>query len=515
MTPSPARWLPALILLAGCGPDGEHRAPLSDSVEATLQALPTWQEFAPPLPEQVPTPIGDSESFTSTAPLTVISEPDDNGDVFTETYDEVTYDCTSTPYSMTSTPEAIVMYSPDVEILWPGALIQGRSHRDGGGVGALLPLPIDGRSPVRVSIPAVASADNFRTVAQPNQATISAAIGDIVGEATDADLSTPSTIAFEKTTYHAESAFALSIGASARYLGFEGNANGEVEQTQARTTVVAHFSERMFEVVVEPPTTPGAFFSSAFTEADLQEQERLDRIGPNNLPIYVSNVVYGRMLTFSVTSSASEERIVAALDASYSSLVGGGTVELSAADEAVLQESEFAVSSLGGDADGVIALIRTGNLAEYFADDAPLSSATPLSYTFRNLGDGSIAGVSETAEYELVECDGTVPDAPVDTTYAVELDKLEVVSGGCDGGSAAEWNRGQLHVRVHRRHRHPHHRRPARGQPPEPEGGRLPQLSTQHHRVRRVAGLAVRASRLGLGSRQRRQRAGRLLGADL
>ncbi len=424
---SPAVLCAALSLLVSCSEEPQ------DGVDAALQALPTWEEFSPPLPDQEPMAVGDPVFFVETAPLTVIGDPDEDGDVLTETFDDVTYECTSTPYSMTETPDAIVMYSPDVEVLWPGALIQGKSHRDGGGVGSLLPLPIADRSAIEVSVPGVPSGTNFRTVDAPTQAAVAGAIGGIIGDATQADLSTPSTIAFEKTAYHAESAFALSIGTSARYLGFEVNANGEVAQTEARTTVVAHFSERMFEVVVAPPTTPGAFFGSQFTEADLHEQEDLGRIGFDNLPIYVSNVVYGRMLTFSVTSSASEERILAALDASYDSLAGGGGVELSAADEAVLHEAEFAVSSLGGDANGVIALIRSGDLSEYFAEDVPLSSATPLSYTFRNLGDGSIAGVSETAEYTLTECDGIAPEPPPeDATHALVLDKIELVNDACE-----------------------------------------------------------------------------------
>ena len=39
---------------------------------------------------------------------------------------------------MKSTPEKIVMFSPDRELLWPGALIQGASHK--AAVGSLLPL---------------------------------------------------------------------------------------------------------------------------------------------------------------------------------------------------------------------------------------------------------------------------------------------------------------------------------------------------------------------------------------
>ena len=44
------------------------------------------------------------------------------------------------------------MYSPNEAYLWPGAFIQGASHRDGSG--SVLPLVIDERAPINVSIPA-------------------------------------------------------------------------------------------------------------------------------------------------------------------------------------------------------------------------------------------------------------------------------------------------------------------------------------------------------------------------
>ena len=108
------------------------------------------------------------------------------------------YQCTTTNFSMADTPEKIVMFSPDRELLWPGSLIQGKSHRDG--VGSLLPLTIRERTPIKVSIPSLANEDNFRSVGNPDQAVVNQAIGSMIFNATTANLVTPSTSFFIETT---------------------------------------------------------------------------------------------------------------------------------------------------------------------------------------------------------------------------------------------------------------------------------------------------------------------------
>ncbi|MEN0067797.1 MAG: thiol-activated cytolysin family protein, partial [Myxococcota bacterium] len=393
--------LAASVLLLTTSCKGEPSAGVDDR----LRSLPTWADFSPLLDDVAPRPVDEAEPrfFTESGEHTVIShEETAEGDAVTTTTEEVLYSCQSVPYTMTDTPEQIVMFNPDVELLWPGALIQGRSHRDG--LGSLDALPITKRAPIEVSIPAISSGENFREVASPTQATVASAIGDIVGSAVTADIVTPSTITFAERTYHAESEFALSIGVSARYYGFEGSATGSTERNRAQTTVTAEFTQRMFEVVVAPPETPSSLFSDDFGPEDYDAQAELGRIGDDNLPIYVSNVVYGRMMTFSLTSTASEAEIRATLSASYDALVGGVDANLSARQKTILAESQVAVSSLGGSADATVAMIRSGNWRDYFDEASPLSSAAPLSYTFRNLGDNSIANVSETLEYDVTSC---------------------------------------------------------------------------------------------------------------
>jgi hypothetical protein len=347
---------------------------------------------------------------------------------------------------MRDNPQQIVMYNPDVEILWPGSLIQGKSHRDG--QGALLGLTIAQRTPIRVSIPSLPTGSNFREVERPDQATVGGAVGEMLGEATASGLSTPSTITFSQTVTHSEQQLALAMKVSGHYLGFSAKASASFNRDASETTITAQFYQRMFEVVVAPPQTPGSLFSADFTRARLDEQIALGRMGPDNIPVYVSSVVYGRMMMFSITSTATEQEIRGALQAGYSGIGGGGEGSLSAKERGILRESRISVTSLGGDADATLAVIRSGDWSQYFTNSAPLSSAAPLSYTFRNLSDGSIAAVTEPATYNLKQCVPKPATGELFTFRALQTGALGIptpvrtLTGSIDAGDSQDviWN---------------------------------------------------------------------------
>ncbi|MDZ7780567.1 MAG: FG-GAP-like repeat-containing protein [Gemmatimonadota bacterium] len=381
---------------------GDGNGIADQSVSDYMQSLGSWAAFAPSEPDQPPTATGDPvELPPDTLNVPEVVE-DEDGSARVEVIPNVVYQCTETPHTLTKNPQQIVMYNPDREILWAGSLIQGRSHRDGRG--ALLGLTIAERTPIQVSIPDLPTGANFREVANPSLATVEAAVGEMRGNATVSGLAAPSTITFRQTVSHSERQFALSVDVSGHYMGFSAAASADYSRNASETTITAHFFQRMFEVVVAPPQTPGAFFSDTFTQEKLQQQVDLGRIGPDNLPVYVSNIVYGRMMTFSITSSASEEELRGTLQAAYNSIGGGAEASISAKQRTILRESRISVTSLGGPAEATLAVIRSGDWSRYFTDDAPISSAAPLSYTFRNLSDGSIASVTEATEYNLKEC---------------------------------------------------------------------------------------------------------------
>jgi hypothetical protein len=127
---------------------------------------------------------------------------------------------------------------------------------------------------------------------------------------------------------------------------------------------------------------------------------------------------------FSFTSTATETDINATLEAMYNGGEFGGS--LNAHLQQVLSDAKIQVVTVGGDADAALSLIRSNNLQSYFEKNAPLTSARPISYTVRNLGDNSIASVAETTNYNLKTC---VPVAQPVTgaTYEIRYTKCTVL----------------------------------------------------------------------------------------
>ncbi len=372
-----------LTVVAGCGPETPMEPTTAEeTVAEALQSYGSWEAFSPP--------------------LAAADEPSGAEVLSAETVDEVDYVCSTVPYSLTSTPDEIVMYSPNASIMWLGNLIQGRSYVDG--LGSFQEWSVRQRAPLRVSIDLL-TADNFAVVDDPSLTSVQSAIGGLIQRASAAGHKAGSSINFEHTSSHSVRQAALELGLSARYLGSSAELELEVERNASQRTITAHFVQKMFTVAVELPQSPSDFFSEAFTAEVLAQEVARGNVGSDNLPVYIANIVYGRTLTYSLTSTHSESRMRAAIEASFNGLTGGGSGYSEVELRETLSQQNLKVQAIGGEGQNVLELISSGRLREYFAEDADLTSARPLSYQLNNLGDNSIAKVGETTSYNLRTCE--------------------------------------------------------------------------------------------------------------
>lgn len=425
--------LTAMIAVAACG-DPQVVAPTcetdpslcpdpaQDTTAQYINNLPSWESFAAPDTVQRNEIMAEADTLPLVETFVDSVAQFDSAGVEGFDYD-VRYVCQERPYSISDAPEKIIMFSPNRAILYPGALIQGRSKKE---LGSLLPLSIAERAPVDIVISDLPTGENSRSVV-PTSASVEGARGEMIGDAVLNELGTPSSSTFELNTYHSEQSFALAANLSGRYLAFEASASGSVNRSRATTTVTAHYYEKMYTVSVERPV--GGFFSDAFTNDVLAGYVADGVIGPDNLPVYVSEVVYGRMMMFSVTSTASESDIRTAMQASYNSFTGSATGGVSSRNQAILQQSEITITAVGGSGDAAAAMIESGDWSAYFTESADLDTAVPLSYTFSNVGDGSIAAVTEATDYTVSECQ---PKPLVPGTFDFNT-RLELVTGVTPG----------------------------------------------------------------------------------
>ena len=348
-------------------------------VNALFQTFPSWEEYS--------VPLADAEVVEETP-----SFYEQSGDMF----------CSVTEASLTKNPEDIVTYSPDSEIMWLGALIQGRGHRDG--LGSLRELPIRQRAPATIAIDILFS-DNTREVASPTLASVGQAIGQLIDQAHTAGHLAGSSIFFNQVESHSLEQSVLKLGLSASYMGSSIRSSLALDKESSSSSLTATFTQKMFTTSLVLPQTPKEVFSDEFTDELLQEQIDRENIGPDNLPVFVASITWGRMLTVTMTSDHSAAEMKAALQASSSFVGFDVSVAAEAQHKQVLDDSEIKVVAIGGHAQAAIDLIRTGQLGEYFKEDAPLTTARPISYVLRNLGDNTIAKVSETTDYAIRECE--------------------------------------------------------------------------------------------------------------
>jgi Thiol-activated cytolysin len=179
-----------------------------------------------------------------------------------------TVTCTTTHYTLAANPDKIVIYEPDVNVLWPGALIQGHGLLS---VGSLGELPIRARAPLHVSVNLLTS-PNSATVDHPSQESVEAAIGSLIDPLAGKKIDFGSSIAFSmKETYSAEQA-ALSLGITAKYSGFDFTAKHSEVTTEKQSVITASFIQKCFTVSAENPETPADLFSPEFSLANLMEQ---------------------------------------------------------------------------------------------------------------------------------------------------------------------------------------------------------------------------------------------------
>jgi hypothetical protein len=353
--------------------DGDDEPSPNNSVNQYIVSLPSWDNFCP-------TKADSDEAFDAS----------------------LEFDCTTkivqttTPCSITRTPAEIVTYDPGSEILYLGSLIQGSGYI--GGLGSIKSLPIYQRAPLSISI-SFQMAGNSRDVENPDLTSVNEAIGDLVETAQNTGHVSGSSIYYDKRICYSVEQTALALGLSFKYMAGSARTQLQYQSTSETSTVSAYFVQKMFTVSMGIPQRPSDLFSSEFTQELLNEQINLGRIGPDNLPVYVSNIVYGRMMMLTMTSTYNETEIKAALEASYYGI--GGSV--SAEHLTILQNSQIKMVTIGGEQTAALNYLKTGQLGEFFKDDAPLTTAVPISYTLRNLGDNDIACVSETTDYDMVQ----------------------------------------------------------------------------------------------------------------
>ena len=375
-----------LGLLAACSTATGPGPGTTSDITTFVNGLPSWDQLSPLEPETSGEPLGQPQ-----APLEKVA-------------DGQLYRCTTQRYSITKNPTDIVMANPNAATIWPGALLHGESHLSA----ALRPLALDRsrRAPLGISVEGggvLGIRGGVSTVVvEPVASTVREGINQLIANALDSDVAVGAGFSqFKSVESHSASQATLEVGLSARYLGASASAELDYQRAANEHTFTASFIQRLFTISIDLPESPAAFFSDSVTAQDLQAFG----INANNLPLYISSVSYGRILMFSFSSTESRERIEAALEFAYNSPVGGVGGYAETELQETLQNARIEVLAIGGPNAGVESLIRNGDLSSYFEAELEINQVEPISFNINNLGNNSLARVSNTTEYDVETCE--------------------------------------------------------------------------------------------------------------
>jgi hypothetical protein len=366
----------------------------SVGVQQALTTLPVWPQ--PPAAMDTPTDLPAEQR---------------NLKVGSETRP---YTCKLTKHDIIANHEEVLNFSIGAEYVLPGLLLQGKPFQHG----ELSPIPIGPgkRAPIDISISLAATQNPTETVVNPSSATIRQAITKLQQRAKEAaGTNFAATVAYSKKEVQSMEQLSVSLNVDLEYdgpftdVGF--SAAFANQNSQRKHTVVALLQQDMYTISFahDQFMRHADFFTSAFTSEDVQGLQQGGSLGPDNLPVFVSTVTYGRTIVFTATSTAVESasQIEQALKVSYDSTIGGsGSVSEMAKAEArsVLNSLEIKVLALGGNSGDVSSAIQTGEWDKLFANPDILS-AVPLRYVVRNLnGTRPVARLGDTTSFTVAEC---------------------------------------------------------------------------------------------------------------
>ncbi|HOY06034.1 MAG TPA: thiol-activated cytolysin family protein [Saprospiraceae bacterium] len=314
----------------------------------------------------------------------------------------------------------LILFNPNSDVIWPGALVRYSSVK--AGIPALINVP---RNPVNIWINLSNTSRNIRKEnVEPRGGTVQSAINEILSNDANKNGYT-ALMDFDRVESYQTSQLATYFNFEAKWLsGSVSNLFNSTSQGEKKIVVVK-FLQNYYKAVYDPPVNGNADMFSAMDELTCSST-----FDAADIPCYISEVNYGRMIYFKIESSSSFTEIKDKLTASYKAV----SVEASLQSVNTLKDLHITAYIGGGSpGDGVKAI--TSNEFATLIRSNPVPSAQspgiPLSYIVKDLKNNTVAMQtnSQFTEYNTT---------PLKRKIRVFLEKMHVEDDG-DNLSAGDF----------------------------------------------------------------------------
>jgi len=305
-----------------------------------------------------------------------------------------------------STFEQLVAFDPNSDVMWPGAVVQGRTLQ----TGILTPVPLKhSEAPITITNLTMNSGARYSTVVKrPTHANVTQAIQTLLTQ--DKKVESAAKATFTLKSFRTLEEGLQQVGISADWIGGEARASLKSGKYSENNNFIVRFTQNYYTASYETPETPEAIFDSEVSYSDAQlymysAVPALKRV--NNPPVYISSVSYGRTMLFIFSSKTDKETMEATLEASFNGASMGGSISLKGEESNLFQSFDTKVLVLGGGGNAMTALLtgdKLRSINEFIQQGASFSEKSPgvpISYTARYLKDFDVAKINFTTRYEV------------------------------------------------------------------------------------------------------------------
>ena len=331
--------------------------------------------------------------------------------------------CSYTEYERGASFNDNFLLDPSVDVIYPGALINGASISSGDYV----PVNIR-RGPITIYTSLMNKEGKvYQEVSNPNGATVNQAIKELIYDA-EINGATAADLIFDVTEIITEDQLDVELGVSLKASKVNFSNKFEFSSTSKKHNYLIKYVQRMFTVSMINPITSSDLFAQDVTASDLE-----NALHGSQIPCYVGSVSYGRAVYAIMQTEESNSKLADDLKTEINAIVKAG-VDASTSKYASSSKYSFSGSILGGNADEAVKGIQgIEDIVNFIKSKGNFSKENPpamLSYKLNKITDNSTFAVKKAAKYTVKNCE----------TYSggVRLAAIEARTAEHGGGDAME-----------------------------------------------------------------------------
>lgn len=332
---------------------------------------------------------------------------------YTDPVNGTTSFCSTTSFSLDSNFSDVAILRPNVDAIYPGALVAGNDRMLDGNPD---PLSIEkGDYIIRVNLPGIGQ-NGVLNINNPSKSVVDTKIDNALQwwyNNANENVN-PSNSIFSSANLYSSTQLSMDIGLNLAWADNNVAAQLQFTNNTERRVATMSFKQVFFTVTLDSPSSPAAMLGNTLTVDDV-----MTRITDEQPAAYVSSVSYGRIVLLRMETTYSEETADVDLSAALDYSVDVNAT-FNSDYEAVLSTSTFKLLTIGGNAEIAVSPINNadidsgpGGVRDIITGSNALVSANnpgvPIAYTMRYLKDNSIAKMGYNTTYAVEQCD---PNAP-------------------------------------------------------------------------------------------------------